>query len=306
MAFRFKKKESVSRAVRRLSRSRVKKAAQQLKDSRRAGAIHQARKEIKKARTVIRLARRAIDPDISNRQNKLLRKAGRRLAPLRDAFIAISTFNRLSGRLKKRLTPAGWKSIQTGLQRAYGRKQHQFVQDHEARKADRALARSSKVLKRLELTEKGWKAIQPGIKKAYREGRETCLALGKNSAPKRLHEWRKLAKDLSYEMALLEPARPEQMDLVARDLESLGKLLGDDHDLFVLQRAIHNHCDDFIHRKSLEILDGFIAQRQRELRAVAIQLGKRFYAEKPSMFCDRLAGYWHSWRSKNNGSPRKT
>jgi len=43
---------------------------------------------------------------------------------------------------------------------------------------------------------------------------------------------------------------------------------------------------------------GLIDERQRELRAGALALGSRFYTEKPSAFCDRLAGYWRIWRGE--------
>jgi hypothetical protein len=56
----------------------------------------------------------------------------------------------------------------------------------------------------------------------------------------------------------------------------------------------------------LEILNGLIEQRQRELRAAALALGARFYAEKPSTFCDRLGGYWQTWRREKKSATRST
>lgn len=58
----------------------------------------------------------------------------------------------------------------------------------------------------------------------------------------------------------------------------------------------------------LEVFCGLIEQRQRELRRVAMALGARFYAEKPSAFCQRLANYWKIWRRrtvKARGKKRK-
>lgn len=37
-------------------------------------------------------------------------------------------------------------------------------------------------------------------------------------------------------------------------------------------------------------------RRQTELRFRSLALGPRFYEEKPSIFCKRLARYWKKWR----------
>ena len=58
----------------------------------------------------------------------------------------------------------------------------------------------------------------------------------------------------------------------------------------------HSRCGRGWHQRELEILHGLIEERQRELRAAAVALGTRFYAEKSSIFCERLGGYWNTWR----------
>ena len=55
MAYRFKKKESVAKAVKRLGRERIEHALECLKDANRAEAVHGVRKDIKKTRAVLRL-----------------------------------------------------------------------------------------------------------------------------------------------------------------------------------------------------------------------------------------------------------
>ena len=88
------------------------------------------------------------------------------------------------------------------------------------------------------------------------------------------------------------------MDAVASELETLGEYLGDDHDLVVLRQAVEKQCAGDGNIRELETLHGLIEQRQREVRVAAQALGARFYAEKPSAFCDRLAGYWQIWRGE--------
>jgi hypothetical protein len=47
----------------------------------------------------------------------------------------------------------------------------------------------------------------------------------------------------------------------------------------------------------VKLLNELVELRQKELRAAALALGARFYAEKPSRFCGRLENYWRVWRA---------
>jgi len=68
------------------------------------------------------------------------------------------------------------------------------------------------------------------------------------------------------------------------------------HDLVLLQQAAQKQCMQDSHVQEFETLRGLIEERQRELRSMALGLGARFYAEKPSTFSSRLGRYWHFWR----------
>jgi len=77
-----------------------------------------------------------------------------------------------------------------------------------------------------------------------------------------------------------------------------------DHDLVILQQAVDQHSLNESHTCELEALNGLIDERQRELEIAALALGKRFYAESPSAFCNRLAGYWQIWRGETKPPAR--
>jgi CHAD domain len=80
MGFCFKRKEGVRKGVKRLAKSRISAALGSLKDHRDAEAVHGVRKDIKKIRAVLRLARERLSQKKYRRQNKLLRKAAGELA----------------------------------------------------------------------------------------------------------------------------------------------------------------------------------------------------------------------------------
>ena len=304
MAFCFKRKESVAKGIRRLGRERIKSALECLKDCSRAEAIHCARKDIKKVRAVLRVVRTNIPKKDFRRLTKLLREAAGHLAAPRDAYVKAKTLANLTGHFKGQLAPAALRQVRSKLRQASAEEMKRFAAEKKAKSAEKILNRLAKQLEGLEVSGKGWKAIAPGLKSAYSEGCRGYRAVVKDPAPENFHEWRKRAKDLWYQVTLLQPIWPEQMDAMAHELETLGEYLGDDHDLFVLQRSVQEQCSGGSELRELEFLHALIDERQRELRAAAIALGKRFYAEKPSVFCDRLVRYWRSWRRDKNSRAR--
>jgi CHAD domain-containing protein len=296
MAFCFKRKESVAKGVRRLGRHRIENALECLKDCRHAEAIHCARKDIKKARAVLRMVRSNIVRKEFRRFTKLLREAASHLAAPRDAYVKAKALTNLARHFKGQLAPGALRHIRSQLRRASDDETKRFVKEKRAKAVERLLRSVAKEFECLEISGKGWKAIGPGVKSAYSEGRRAYQTVLKDPAPENFHEWRKRAKDLSYQVSLLRPVWPEQMDAIARELETLGEYLGDDHDLFILQQSVQEQCAGDGDQRELEILHGLIDERQRELRSAAVALGTRFYAEKSSTFCERLGGYWNTWR----------
>lgn len=80
MAFEFKKKESVRKAIKRLGRKRIEKAIGDLKRCERLDAVHEVRKEIKQLRALLRLVRGAVSRPEYRRFTDTLREAAGLLA----------------------------------------------------------------------------------------------------------------------------------------------------------------------------------------------------------------------------------
>ena len=300
MAFCFKRKESVAKAIRRLGRERTEEALTCLKDCDQPEAIHCARQNIKKTRAVLKLVRGDVSKKAFSRKTKLLRAAADHLAPTRDAYIVTKALKDLTSHFRGQLAPGALRHIRMPLQTVLEDQTKQFSKEKTA--AKRLLRRATREFDDVSLDRRGWKALGAGVKTSYRKGRQNyCIALA-DPKPEKFHEWRTSVKDLRYQVRLLRRMWPEQMDAVAEELEALGEFLGDDHDLFMLQQAVVRRPKTDGHARELETLKGLIQQRQAELRAAALELGERFYAEKPSVFCKRLGGYWHIWRRKKKSS----
>src|SRR3954453_7178467 len=100
MSYRFVKRETVPDGLRRIARERIENALAELRgetDSSPEEAIHEARKDMKKLRAVLRLARDELGDDVYRRENACFRDAARKLSGVRDADVMLATFKGVDG-----------------------------------------------------------------------------------------------------------------------------------------------------------------------------------------------------------------
>jgi CHAD domain-containing protein len=250
-----------------------------------ADAVHGARKDIKKARALLRLARPGLAAANYRSENDALRDIARSLTAAREADVLAETFElvaeRLVGRvpeleldaLRVRTTEiaAALRPAESGGGSA-GTIPEQTVS---------ALADAATRARTLDLDGCDTGTLVAGSVRAYARGRQALAVAHDDTTAEHLHEWRKRAKDLWYHQRLLRNAWPEVLKAQADAADRLTKLLGDDHDLAQLAE----HLPD-----EPAVLEA-ITELRTEIQADAWQLGRRLYAEKPKAFGRRLARY---------------
>jgi CHAD domain-containing protein len=291
MPFRFKKSESPAKAVRRMCRERIGAALSGLRQGDRPGAIHGVRKEIKKLRAIFRLVRGEIGRGAYRKGAKALREAAGSLTAPRDARVMLKAFAKLAGRDTRRFA---------GIEKALGKNARQgarrFRKDDSLKRAGRLLRKTDRRMGHLKIKAAGWAAIEPGLKESYRRGREACRLARKQPSPENFHDWRQHVKDLWHYFCLLYPAWSAEARAYTGELELLATHLGEDHDLFLLQQFAAERCVGLA--GEVKVLNPLIESRQRQLRAAALELGSRLYAETPAVICRRLGRDWSLWRRK--------
>jgi CHAD domain-containing protein len=132
----------------------------------------------------------------------------------------------------------------------------------------------------------------------YRQARSAFRDAVADPSVERLHEWRKQAKYLRYQLEILRPLWPEQLEELAEEADRMTELLGDDHDLALLRQKLTDNPEEFGDEDEKEVLQALIDRRRLELQQEAVELGERFFQDKPRAFARRLKGYWKAWRGQ--------
>src|SRR3954447_10069692 len=99
-SYRFLEGEPVPDAVRRIAHGRIDHALDELRgqtDSSTEETVHEERKDMKKLRALLRLARDELGDNVYRRENTCFRDVARELSGVRDADVMLGTLKRLDG-----------------------------------------------------------------------------------------------------------------------------------------------------------------------------------------------------------------
>lgn len=296
--YRLKGKEETAAGIRRIATGRAEKAIEALRDTDAdfAGSIHGARKDLKKLRSVLRLVREALDENLFRAENRRYRDAGRLLSGSRDAEVKLATVLELRGHFQADF-PYGasgpWtRTLERERDRASGAAGG--GPGPQVERARAAIEEGRDLIADWPLEADSWRLVGPGLARGYSEGRQALRRTLADPSAEDVHQWRKRAKDLWYQLLVLHDAWPAVLGATADQAHELTDLLGDHHDLAVLGEDLTGR-DAIDEREAFETL---IERRQGELLAAAVELGARLYAEKPKAFNRRMRAYWGAWRDE--------
>ena len=298
MAYRFEVDETLDSNLRRCSREQLDDAISRLAsdvEDDPVDAIHDARKAIKKERSLLRLTAAALGPDDRKAENGELRSIAHELGASREADALVTALDDLAARYAGQVPEPTVEAVRERL----------IAERDVARGALLGSGVPEDVSERLRgivsrvddwhVDDAGWPALADGLERSYQRGRKTMRQARKDPSSERIHAWRKRSKDVWYHLRLLKPLSPGILGGAAKDAHRLADVLGEVHDLALLDAAIHRLEHDL--PADLEPLHGLIEHRGAELRDEAFALGDRVFAESPKRFCKRIERYWRAWRS---------
>ena len=303
MEYRLKQGESVPEGVRRMAAAQLDKALAHLgcQEGERDKNMHEARKATKRLRALVRLVRCDLGDGVYALENQCYRNAGQRFSGLRDAAVLIGTLDRLVESLGKDVPKSRFARVRTWLverrDRAYGQadSSNRAVQEVIA-----DLAQARERLERWNLQHQGWGGIRVGLQRIYACGRRDFAAAYALPSDEAFHDWRKQVKYLWYHTQILENIWPSVMRAQAAELDQLGELLGQDHDLAVLRTTVLAEFPRAGATATLRALESRMGEMRARKQAEARLLAARIYLERPREFTRRLQGYWRVWQAEQS------
>jgi CHAD domain-containing protein len=265
--------------------------------------VHAVRQHSKKLRALLRLVRLA-SPERSRRASREVRDTARRLAGLRDATVALETFDDLA-RTAAVTGTAGADAVRTDggeLTPTWG-----VVRRGLARRRDAQLhAELGPVLAvvRAELETlhgridtwdvdgTGFDVLAPGLDRAHRRCRDRTDTALRDPNTATFHAWRKAAKDHRYHLELLRELWPAVLHAHEDELHRLTDLLGEHHDLAVLRDDLHADPEAYGGPEAIAVVTVALdpARARRQDRAAV--LGRRCVAEPTDVLVARCRAWW--------------
>lgn len=284
--------------------------------------VHETRKALKRARALVRLLRDELGDKRFARANAQLRDCARQLAGARDAAVMLEALDGLLERhpeLTGDLAGAGAPASPGEPARASSRADRasgvralraELVAERDGARVPAEVPRQVAaelwvVRARIATWDLGGrrraspKLLAGGLEGLYRQGRRRMRRARRcRRDVAAMHAWRKSAKDLRYLAETLERAdarRPRKaarrLKRVARRADRLGEMLGEEHDLALLELRVRAHAKRRgLGKRSYRDLSRAIERRRRRLSKRVLREGERLYERKPRRFVRRVRG----------------
>lgn len=281
--------ETLAVALRRVLIDEILAARRVLEDPTvsRDRAIHQARRHMKWIRSFWYFLAEVPGANRENRRAQV-RDAARLLSRARDADVMAAEAHRLHSRADGRAREAAARLAER--------------LDAEAGAAHAEIPPLETVLSRLRATEADARSlptrfdagrlIADALVASYRRGRRDWRAIDEGASIEALHDWRKRVKRRRHLSALVPVATAVTTRAIQADLEDLGEILGEEHDLALLLELLDRTPSLLAPSEGRAAFLDLVADRRRRLKKVAIGLGEELYGDKTRAFAAELASLY--------------
>jgi CHAD domain-containing protein len=265
----------------------VRKAQQLVRRARRClkGAVPPFGEELHQARTALKRARALLQMVPGGRKHRRrLRDVARRIAHLRDAGVAITTFDEVVKSTDLQMTPT-LKEIRARLVKRRASLEADPRTKRTMEAAHRALGRRARQLKQSTVDDPGWAQVRNEVVSSYQKARRRMAIAWRSGADGDFHEWRKAVKRHAYQMRALDSGELRRAGMRMRELDRLGDLLGDAQDMAVFEEMLRGEATTaFSHDRECKRLCQQLRRRRFELRRRARPLAQTLFAERPAEY----------------------
>ena len=238
-------------------------------------AIHRVRRRLKRARSIFFVLDEVAGANRENRAAQA-RDTARLLAGAREADVAVLEARRILARAEGRdVAAAGLLVERLETERAEAHRILPPLGEVAARlRASEADARS--LPDRFE----AGRLLGDALVASYRKGRRDWRELGDGFTVETLHDWRKRVKQRRHLSALVPIETPVTTRSIQHDLEDLGEILGEEHDLAILTTRLEKDERLLRPREGRAAVLDLINRRRRKVTKKALELGEELYVAR--------------------------
>lgn len=263
--------------------------------------VHELRKALKRVRAVLRLMRGELGRFRYRQENVVIRDTARRWSPLREAAVTAGVasdltddtelFGELLGRRLVAILDAHADALRT-----------EIGSDRQLRTdtVTTLLAFRSRVA-RFPVVGEGafpdrFASIRPGLARIARRAAADMEVAEARPTAHLLHEWRKDVKYLRHHMEIVQPVWEELFGALAGRFQELGDVLGDEHDLAVVESLVDTQPDLVPDERWRDRVLSAVEERRRRLQVEAFSLGHTVLGA-PDDLVDRVGAAWEHARA---------
>ena len=279
MTYRFKRGDSsVEEGLRRIAVDQIDSAIAEIDDEDldRHEVVHQVRKRCKKVRGLIRLVRPAFGDYAA--ENAAFRDAAQALSYLRDSEALLETHDLLMETYGDQVDREALASVRRRLTERQKEIEAEHDLEGELQTFRDRMTEARERAERWRVAEDGFGPIAGGLRKTYKRAQRAMAVARERPSTESFHEWRKRVKYHWYHTRLLRPIWPGPMKAREQAADRMGDLLGDHHDLAVLERRLDQGRADFGPSTDLDAFGALVRRRKEMAR--------------------RWARYWQAWRAE--------
>ena len=293
MSYELRKDETLGDGICRIVCRQIENAigASKTKQNGKGSPVHETRTHLKKARAALRLVRGEVAPDIWKKEDRCLGKVAQLISQVRDAEVRLQTVRQLREFARGRTK--GFRHTEEFL--AFELDSFLAAFSEWPVEAEERLCRTLDRIRKWPWSAVQWRRLRRNVQRTYKNGRDILSDVTKKPTTRKLHSFRKRAKELWYQVRLLRPLAPDVFEELNDELKTIGDCVGQVHDLDFVARRLSSIGPAT--REGDRVLHLLIETRQRELERTAIALGQRFYAERPRQFARRISRYFSEWET---------
>ena len=292
MAYRLKLKEPLAKGVRRIAGEQLGNAATRLEGgSNPETSVHEARKSLKRTRALLRLVRPGLGDTNFRTANVRLRDIARGLSAARDRDVVRGLLQALSS-AKPALAKAAQRLLET-VDATRAATNGSGTPQQKMGDALREIEAVRREIGAIALHPGNFDTIVAGLTKSHRAGRKALArALETPEDDEALHDLRKSAQAYWRQMILIQHAWPEACLARAAAAKLVADLLGQDHDIALLDGVLAGPEGQTLSAADRRALLRHCKTRHDELRAEAMPKAQLLFVEKSDQLGARIQSLW--------------